>query len=145
MKVKKEATVAVIIGLVLGLIVVGGVLRARQALQNLRLTDSQSTSVKQSAATPSSQPSGLFLTVETPDNYVSKDAILTVNGKTAPGTYIAITGENGEYLIVPNSLGSFSQDVSLARGANTITVTVYTADGAHVQKTLNAVYTTASL
>ena len=145
MKIKKEATVAVIIGLVLGLIVVVGVLRAREALQKIHLSDLQSTSVGKSGPTPSNQPSGLFLTIETPDNSISKDAVLTVNGKTIPGTYIAITGENGEYLIVPNSLGSFSQDISLAKGANTITVTVYEQDGNHVQKTLNAVYTTADL
>ena len=145
MKVRKEATVAVIIGLVLGLIVVGGVVRARQALQQMQKENSEAASVGQNGPTPLGAPSGLFLTIETPDNSVSNDSALTVSGKTLAGTYIAIIGEKGEYLIVPNSIGSFSQDVALATGANTITVTVYQADGTHVAKTLNAVYTTAGL
>lgn len=143
MKIKKEATVAVVIGLVLALIVTGGVLRARHALQNISIP-----SLKQDKVKPSNQSTKsdeLFLELTTPDNSVSQTADLTLTGKTLPGTYIAILGEKAEYLIVPNDVGSFSQSISLIKGANTIKISVYQADGVKIEKTVSAVYTTAEI
>ena len=145
MKVRKEVTVAVIIGLALGLLAVGGVIRARQAFDDIRKSNTNNSSTNETANTPVNVPTGLYLTIETPDDSVSKSPTLTVNGKTLPHTYIAINGEKSEYLIVPDDLGSFSQDVTLVKGANTITITVYQDDGTKVQKTMNAVYTNAEI
>ena len=144
MKVKKEATVAVVIGLFLALLVVGGILRARYALQSLKLPTKK---VAQSDTTPSSDTknNGLFLDLTTPDNSVTKVAKLTLTGKTLPHTYIAILGEKGEYLIVPNDLGSFSQDITLVKGENTVKITIYQDNGNKLERTVNAVYTTAEI
>lgn len=143
MKVKKEVTVAVIIGLLLGVIIVGGILRARKAIMNIAPI---STSRPTSQVTPANEDDkGLFLTLETADNQVLKEAKLTVTGKTLPGTYIVINGEAGDSIIVPNDLGSFSQEVTLVKGANTILITVYQPDGTKKSATLNAVYTTAEI
>lgn len=143
MKVKKEATVAVIIGLILALVVTGGVLRARHALRNIQLPTLGSDKTKTEKKT--TKVDELFLEVTTPDNSVSQEATLTLTGKTLPGTYIAILGEKAEYLIVPNDLGSFSQEITLAKGANTIKISVYQADGKKIEKIMNAVYTTAEI
>lgn len=144
MKVKKEATVAVIIGLLLALIVTGGVLRARHALQSIKLPTKES--VKKTAnGNTEAKNKELFIELTTPDNSVTVEPVLTLSGKTLPNTYIAILGEKGEYLIVPNDLGSFSQEVSLIKGANTIKVSIYQNDGRKIEKIVNAVYTTAEL
>ena len=141
MKVKKEATVAVIIGLMLALIITGGIVRARHALKNVKLPTRESLTGKR----PPSTPTQLFLELTTPDNSVTSESKLSLTGKTLPNTYIAILGESGEYLIVPNDLGSFSQEITLVKGANTIKINVYQPDGEKVEKTLNAVYTTAEI
>ena len=144
MKIKKEATVAVVIGLVIALIVTGGVLRAQQALKSLSRapkTISESTTT----SSPNKSKNSLFLDITTPDNSVLKEPTLTLSGRTLPGTYIAILGEKGEYLIVPSDVGAFSQDVSLVKGANTIQVTVFQNDGTKIDKTMSAVYTTAEI
>jgi hypothetical protein len=144
MKVKKEATVAVFIGLILALIVLGGVLRARTALQSIKLPTKDSLiGTKQN--NQDIKNTELFLDLTTPDNSVVAEPTLNLSGKTLPGTYIAILGEKGEYLIVPNELGSFSQDITLIKGANTIKINIYQNDGKKIEKTLNAVYTTAEL
>lgn len=143
MKVKKEVTVAVIIGLILGVIVVGGVLRARKALMSIGVTPSPTPSSQVTAS--KDENSGLFLTLSTPDNQVLQQSSLTVSGKTLPGTYIVINGEAGDSIIVPNDLGDFSQSVTLVRGANTINVTVYQEDGTKKEVTITAVYTTAEI
>ncbi len=141
MKVKKEVSIAVFIGLLIALLIMGGVLRARRALQSFTPPSLPSRQTPK----PSNQPNSLFLEITSLDNQVLDTPRLTLNGKTLPGTYIAILGESGEYLIVPNDLGSFSQEVTLVKGANTLKVTVYTAQGERVEKTLNAVYTTAEI
>jgi hypothetical protein len=142
MKVKKEVTVAVVIGLFLALIVTGGVLRAQSAIRSLSKNSKVAVDVTSS---PVPKSNGLFLDITTPDNTVLKDPKFTLTGKTLPGTYIAILSEKGEYLIVPSDVGSFSQYITLIKGANTIKITVYENDGTKVDKTLSAVYTTAEI
>ena len=144
MKVKKEVTVAVVIGLILALVVTGGVLRARHALKNIKLPtkDSFQLGPKPSPETKSTE---LFVELTTPDNLVTDQPTMTLSGKPLPSTYIAILAEKGEYLIVPSDLGSFSQEISLVKGANTIKLTIYQSNGNKIEKTLNAVYTTAQL
>ena len=144
MKVKKEATVAVVIGLILAVIVMGGVLRARHALQTIKMPTKESFNAPRKTEPDKTKPE-LFLDITTPDNSVAQDSSFTITGKTLPNTYIAILGEKGEYLIVPNDLGTFSQEISLIKGANTIKINVYQADGKKIEKTLSAVYTTAQL
>ena len=144
MKIKKEATVAVIIGLVLALVVTGGVLRARTALQSIKLPTRESVS-NSKLPTPEIKTTELFLDLTTPDNSVSTVPKFILSGKTLPSTYIAILGEKGEYLIVPNDLGVFSQEITLVKGANTIKINVYQNDGNKIESTINAVYTTAQL
>lgn len=143
MKVKKEATVAVVIGLILALIVIGGIVRAQSALKNIKLPSKESfisTKPKDDLKTKE-----LFLDITTPDNSVSTEPKMTLTGKTLPETYIAILGEKGEYLIVPSDLGVFSQEIALVKGANSIKITVYQKDGKKIESTLSTVYTTAEL
>lgn len=143
MKVKKEITVAVVIGLILALIVTGGVLRAQSALKKIKLPTKQSLTTSKSPK--ETKVTELFLDITTLDNSVVSEAVLNLTGKTLPSTYIAILGEKGEYLIVPNDLGVFSQEIALIKGANTIKITSYQKDGKKVESTLNVVYTTAEL
>lgn len=144
MKVKKEATVAVIIGLILALVVTGGVFRARYALRSIKLPTLPSKQTS-SASLKDTTNTELFLELSTPDNSVTKEPVLTLAGKTLPDTYIAILGEKGEYLIVPSDIGSFSQEITLVKGANTIRINIYQNDGKKIEKTVNAVYTTAEI
>jgi len=143
MKVKKEATVAVVIGLILALVVTGGVIRARKALQNIKLPTQ--VSFKKNSNEPVDTKTELFLEITTTDNSVVTEPKLAISGKTLPGTYIAILTEKSDYLIVPNEIGSFTQDVVLVKGANTITINVFQNDGKKIERKLNAVYTTAQL
>ncbi len=144
MKIKKEITVAVVIGLILAAIVTGGVLRARTALQSIKLPSRENVQSTLKAR-PDSNVRSLFLDLDTPDNSVTDLPKLVLSGKTLPSTYIAILGEKNEYLIVPTDLGDFSQEISLVKGANTIKINIYQPDGKKLEKTLNAVYTTAEI
>lgn len=141
MKARKEITLAIIIGLIFGLIVTGGILRARHALQNAGIKEASPSPL----ASGTVAAHGLTLTLETLDNQVRSEPTLTVNGKTAPEAYIVILGEAGEHIILPSELGNFTEEIKLVTGANTIVVTSYLEDGTKVEKTLTAVYTTAEI
>lgn len=142
MKPRKEITFAVIIGLIFGLIVLGGILRARRALSDLAKSSPTPTPLASGAA---KVEQGLTLALETPDNQVRSEATLTISGKTDPHAYIVILGEAGEHILIPSDQGLFSQEIKLVSGANTIRVTSYLEDGTKVERTLNAVYTTAEI
>ncbi len=146
MKARKEITLAIIIGLIIALVIAGGIYRAKTAIQNF---DPQSLLPQRTSNNSDNQdqnsPDKLFLELDTPDNSVTDQATFTVSGKTLPKTYLAITTESNDYLIVPSDVGSFSQVVNLIRGANRLTVTVYTQDGEKVEQSLSVVYTTAPL
>lgn len=146
MKPRKEITLAIIIGLVIALIIAGGIYRAKTAIQNF---DPQSI-IPQKKSDVSNIPDQnnekkLFLELITPDNTVTDKDTFTISGKTLPKTYLAITTESNDYLIVPNDVGNFSQEVKLIKGANLLTVTVFTQDGDKVEESLSVVYTTAAL
>ncbi len=146
MKARKEITLAIIIGLVIALIIAGGIYRAKTALQNFNPSDltDKFQSKKDNNPGEKSQDQ-LFIELNSPDNTVATEASFKVSGKTLPSTYIAITTEQNDYLIVPNELGSFSQEVTLIKGANILTVTVFKSNGEKVEKSLSVVYTTAQL
>ena len=146
MKPRKEVTLAIIIGLVIALIIAGGIYRAKTAIQNF---DPQ-TLLPQKKSDVSDNPDQksevkLFLELGTADNSVTDKPTFIISGKTLPKTYIAITTESNDYLIVPNDVGSFSQEVNLIKGANRLTVTVFTQDGEKVEDSLSVVYTTVEL
>lgn len=146
MKARKEVTLAIIIGLIIAVIIAGGIYRAKTAIQNF---DPQSLIPKKQSNDGGSQDQKteqkLFVELDTADNSVTDKATFTISGKTLPKTYIAITTESNDYLIVPNDVGSFSQEVNLIKGANRLTITVYTQDGVKVEDSLSVVYTTAAL
>lgn len=144
MKARKEITIAIIIGLLVGLVVVGGIIRARSALSGITPPDISIGRAKPTSSPTSGQDSH-FLDLTTPDNQVVYTDSLILEGLTLPNTYIVILGEKSEYIIVPNDIGGFSQEVSLVNGANTIQVTSYQDDGNKEVKTLSIIYTTAEI
>ena len=145
MQAKKEISVAVIIGLVISVVIIGGMYRAKTALDAHLAASSPSVKSSSSPAGNTSQD-GLPLKITSPkDNSVFKTSKIELAGTTKPGTYITILTETNEYIIVPSDLGNFSQEISLVKGANTIVVSTYTSQGDKTEEVLNLVYTTAQL
>lgn len=144
--IKKEATIAIFIGLIIGLIITGGILRARTALQKgiqeIKQDDDVTSNTPKS---PDTNTTSLLNIITPADNSVVSEATITLNGTAQLDTYIAIIAEKSEHLIVPNEVGAFSQEIKLIKGANTIKITVYKENGDKVEKTLNIVYTTAEI
>ena len=148
--IKKEIITAIAIGLLISAIIAGGILRAKSVIKQHQTN--QPPSSPQSEATTTAQvknnkdSSQLFLKINSPkNNTVVKENQVTLTGETLPHTYIAIITDSSEYLIVPNKIGQFSQQIKLIKGANLIKVTAYTKNGNKVEKTINLVYTEAEI
>ncbi|MEI6690891.1 MAG: hypothetical protein WCL07_04040 [bacterium] len=143
MQVKKEISVAVFIGLLIGAVIIGGIYRAKSALEAHRTPTP--TPLITSAKTVIAN-NNLLLKITSPiDNSVVTTSKLELTGATQLNTYITILTEKNEYIIVPNELGNFTQEISLVKGVNIIVVTSYTPQGDKTEKTLNLVYTAADL
>ena len=142
---KKEVSVAVFIGLLIGGIIIGGIYRAKVALDSHR---SSATPTPRASASPSASgvSDALPLKITSPlDNSVMTDPTTELSGQTKPGTYVTILTEKNEFIIVPDDSGKFTQKITLVKGANALTITTYTATGDKTEVKLNLVYTTADL
>lgn len=143
MKPRKEIFLAIFIGSIIALLIVGGIMRARKAFKDIKPKLADTFSLYSSPSPVAT--SNLFLDLKTEDNQVVSEPKLKLVGQTLPGTFLAITSEKNDFLLTPNELGDFSQEITLIKGANAITVTVFKKDGEKLEKKLSIVYTTVEL
>jgi hypothetical protein len=123
---KKEILLAVLIGLVFGLIITYGIYRATISL-----------SAPPKSTTPSATPSPMAETLSNPnltiispeDESVVSDRTMTVAGHTLPNSYVVIFINDQEHITTPDSEGNFSIQAELESGSNIITVHAVDEDG----------------
>lgn len=150
---RKEFVVAVFLGLTVGLLVVVGMLVARQAFEKHQAKPETaggespliSTSVTSTAPTsPTPTPSKHLITIDQPENnsVVSVNE-LTISGKTTPKSTIAIASEKNEYFTESDEAGLFSQKIELINGVNEIKMSSLSPNEEQAEIALTVVYTTA--
>jgi len=145
MKMKKEGIIAILIGLGIGLLVAGGIYRAKTAVQET-ITEKKQKKESNNNNTHTESESNLSLTINTPeDNSIVSENSITVTGEATKDTYIAIIAEKTEHLIIPSETGQFTQEIKLVKGSNVINIAIYTENGEKIEKTLNIVYTSAEI
>lgn len=140
---KKELLVAILGSFVLGLIIMGGIWTANNAL-NLQkeknpAANNESKSLANVSPTPTLAP--FFLTIIKPENQsISNTNQIVVSGNTLPNLPVVLIWENGEDIIQSDATGNFDNEVNLISGVNDISVTVYTQSGDQVTKKIGLVY-----
>lgn len=137
---RKELIIAIISGILIGVIVAFGFWRANTALKT-ESTDSQdesASSQKQEQAMDRTQ-----LTIAQPEgNDVIIESPIMVSGIAKPETTLIISGENEDYIVKTSSDGSFEQEVDLAGGVNDIILAYSEKENEIQNKTLRVVYST---
>ncbi len=143
---RKEALVAILVGLFLGLVITFGVYRANKAVKEHGKTSNSSLPVNGSQA-PSPLPSPMIsLRITEPeDNLVLTKSKVTVSGTTEPKSVVALLAEGNEALVLADEEGVFSAEVELTSGANEVKVISLLKTGEEQEKTLNLVYSTAKI
>ncbi len=119
---KKEVSIAIVIGILLGAIILYGINLANTSTKNLPKLNPFPTSAPLNADpanSTSSSSATLNITSHTPNQVVfDKEIILT--GKGAPKTTIALIWEDDEIILVTDDKGNFSQKITLLAGENTL-------------------------
>lgn len=136
---RQEVILAIIIGLVLGLIITFGVYTANKSVNQSNNPPVKPTPV---SATPSPSTKNDLVTISSPsDGDLIYTASATISGQIQENTQLIILSENEDLVVTPNEDLSFSQVVKLISGANLITITAIQGDQKQ-EIFLNLVYTT---
>lgn len=136
---RQEVVLAVIIGLVLGIIITFGVYTANVSVKNQA---SVSPTPTQSQITPAPSTQNNLVTLTSPsDGDIINVPTATISGQVKAGVKLIILSEKEDLVVVPEENLSFNQIVKLEGGANLITITAILGDQKQ-EIFLNLVYST---
>lgn len=142
---RKEVVLAILFGFGIGLLIAFGIITARTALK--RQSDSPETKPStqfEGPDSPSKAAEEHRLTILTPNNNdVINQEQVTIAGSTTPGSTLAITTEEENFIIEADKLGQFSQSIKLISGVNLIRVVSFSPEAERKEAKLTVVYTTA--
>lgn len=139
---RKEIFLAVIFGLMVGLIVTYGIYTANQALSQKQKTNSSLSNSLTPSPFNEIEPE-LILSVSSPlDGVVVSEPEITVEGTTLPNAIVSIITDENEFIIEADENGIFQQSVELVKGANTIKVNSTDFNTSSPSKTIELVYST---
>ncbi len=132
---KKELFFAISAGLILGLIIAFGIWRV-----NKTITPSENNQTQTSEAT-STPNIGFSITIaNVEDSEVVTENPFKVTGITKPGTKIAISAEEKDYILNPEKDGSFEKEISLNAGLNEIIIKAFDLNGDSAEVKLKLIY-----
>lgn len=136
---RKEVLFAVIFGIALGGIILFGINLANNSvasIQNISKNNPQNTPTP----TPISTPKRLEI-ISPQDHSVVVEKSITITGKGAPLSNIAIITESDDLIISASEEGTFSAQINLIGGENTITVTDLFEDNTFETQTITVIQT----
>ncbi|MBI3577227.1 hypothetical protein HY086_04275 [Candidatus Gottesmanbacteria bacterium] len=140
----KDALLATLIGLGMGLIITGIIVvgpNLLKALPKISLPKFNfNLAQKPGAPTPTPTPTVFAVTIESPvaDSVVSKEELL-VSGSTFAGAMVVVQGPTDEDVVSSDTNGKYAGKVTLSEGKNDVTVTSYLAEK-HDSKTVVVFY-----
>ena len=143
---RKEVSVAILLGFGIGLLVVFGIITAQTALkQHPQNTKSgQGTGITPTPGTPQASASAHAITLtDTQDGQVFSDPSSSISGTTTPLSHVAITTEQDQFFVDADSEGKFSQSITLVSGENEIHLVSFSPSGERAEQVVSVVYTTA--
>ncbi len=142
---RKEVSVAILLGFGIGLLVVFGVITAQTALkQHPQGARSEQGSGIPTPSVSKSSTSGHTIALTQPqDGQVFSDTSTSIAGSTSPLSHVAITTEQDQFFVDADGEGKFSQTVTLVSGENEIHLVSFSPGGDRTELVISVVYTTA--
>lgn len=122
----RDAILATLIGLGLGLVITGIIVLGPTMTKNLPKFSLPNILIsKPTGPTPTPTPAFTGLTIDSPlPDSIATDTNIVVSGKTAAGSTVVVQGPTDED-VVEASQGAYAAKISLVEGKNEITVTSY--------------------
>lgn len=133
---RKEVLIAIILGAALGIVIAFGVWRA-----NIALAPKKEVQVEVQPS-PTSLPT-FTLTITSPQaDSVVQESTISVTGTTKSKASVTIQYDKGEQIVIAEEDGSFTSEVELVAGANTINISSFDEEGESSEKVLTVVFST---
>jgi len=141
---RKEVILAIVGGVALGLLVIGGLWWTNRATteESLNITP---TPVLEQSPTLIPTPSLSLEIISPEDESIIEEEKVTLEGKTAPESVVVVIYPEGENIVEADEEGNFETEITLVGGANEIKVTAYDEEGNQAEKNLTLVYSTAKI
>jgi hypothetical protein len=139
---KKELFLAILIGLLVGLVIVFGIYRTR-----IILTPKNENTALENTPTPEASADVLSnLVIHSPLNESIQDTEdVTIAGTTNTNEFVVIMINQEEYITTADESGNFSISATLETGSNIIEVNSINEDGKVTTEELTVIYTTQPL
>lgn len=134
---RKEVLYAIIFGIILGAIILFGIRLANNSVSSL-ISENESTTTD--APTPSLERKS-FEIISPQNHAVLTDKVITLLGRANPNTPLAITSESDDLLLESSPEGTFSAEINLIAGENTLTVTTLLKDNLTESQTITVIQT----
>jgi len=139
---KKEVLVAVVLGVIVGLIITFGIYTANTALQR----KSRQINVTPLPTPPSENAKQGSIIIYSPENDILTDKdTVQLSGLTTPNAVVVIFVNDKSTVTSADPKGNFSSDLSLAGGSNIITIVATDETGKQSWEQRSVVYSTANL
>ncbi|MBI4130514.1 hypothetical protein HY468_04310 [Candidatus Roizmanbacteria bacterium] len=136
MSLKKEMTIAIVLGLILGGVVALMFTRLPQQLLGINSAEISPTPNPTQPPLPSPFLSEEALTIEVvfpEDQALTHEEKMTVSGKTKPGASVVVTSPTDEMVTNAKDDGTFSAEITLSEGANELFITGF-INGSEAEK-----------
>ncbi|KKT29505.1 MAG: hypothetical protein UW41_C0033G0005 [Candidatus Collierbacteria bacterium GW2011_GWC2_44_18] len=136
---RKEVLLAVIFGVILGGVILYGINLANESATDLSNEDKTSAATTPVATPTLTQKS---LSIVSPQNHsVTSDKLITLTGRATPASNIAIISEIDDLIIETSPAGTFSAQINLISGENTIAVTEVKNDNTTITESITIIQT----
>ncbi|PIP85377.1 hypothetical protein COT86_03195 [Candidatus Collierbacteria bacterium CG10_big_fil_rev_8_21_14_0_10_43_36] len=135
---RKEILLAVIFGIILGGVILYGINLANKSATNLNENKTSATVAPISTPTPIQKS----LSIVSPQNHsVTSDKLITITGRATPDSNITVISEIDDLIIETSPAGTFSAQINLIGGENTITVTELKSDNTTITEAITIIQT----
>lgn len=139
---KTEKIVISFIAVFIGILFAGIAFYFYQSTKVIPDTKTKTISIAPPTPTPKAT---IYLTLATPKNgEVFDKKVVTLSGKTVPGSLVIISGEESDEVVSPSSAGDFSSTITITDGGNIISVTAIAPNGEQISQTRTVTFSTES-
>ncbi|HZZ98743.1 MAG TPA: hypothetical protein VFG51_02310 [Candidatus Saccharimonadia bacterium] len=139
---KKEVVLAVVLGIIFGLVITFGIYTANKALKDRQPNATENTATQ--SPTPDTATTMTHI-IDPIDGAIVADGTIRLTGTTFPNADVVIFVGSVDQVTTSDATGNFSAQLSLDGGSNVITTIVTTADGKQEHDQRVVVVSTANL
>ncbi|MDD5073755.1 MAG: hypothetical protein PHU92_01045 [Candidatus Shapirobacteria bacterium] len=151
---RKEITLAIVFGFILGLLIVGGIWWTNKNSSGI-VSESEDVVQQEAASQENNSPqttdrpdtdSAVFVDIDSPDEgaIIDQDEV-KLTGRTSPEAIVVLIYPEGETIVAADDQGNFEATALLVGGANEIEIAAYDQQGNQANALLTVVYSTAKL